>query len=135
MHSLLGIATTATVLAASSSVSAPRYGHYGGRDGGGSCAVVQEVQVDAAMDDRELADELRVLGTAGIHSVPMEVAGVASALGPEAQGVAVESTRPLVTSEDCKKRYSAHLHLSCNLIHNEVVQQIVRSEKRYLRCV
>ena len=69
------------------------------------------------MDDRERTDELRVLGTAGIHSVPMEVAGVASALGPEAQGVAVESTRPLVTSEDCKKRYSTHLHvvLHCRL--------------------
>ena len=50
------------------------------------------------MDDRECADELRVLGTARIHSVPMEVAGVASAFEPEAQGVAVESTRPLVTS-------------------------------------
>jgi len=44
---------------------------------------VQEVQVDAAMDDQERADELRVLGTTRIHSVPMEVAGVTSALGPE----------------------------------------------------
>jgi hypothetical protein len=122
MHSMLGIATTSAVLAASSSVGAPNSGHLGGApnsgnccgvDGEGSTSVVRAIQIGEGMDAQAEADDN---------------AGVLPVVCADAHAVTVGSTRPLITSYDCKKRYAALLPLNSTIMCNNVGPLIIRSE-------